>query len=109
MEIWTVPTGSWRRSAHLPRLLSAQGPLGGRGWRLWEWRVERSLEGERSVSQPILACCVMVMWLALSEPAPQHGGVWWASLADVRPSPPVLCEAEAAVQPGAEGASGTGD
>lgn len=29
----------------------------------------------------VLACCVtLIMWPAPSEPAPQHGGVGWASV-----------------------------
>lgn len=56
-------------------------------------------------SWAILTRCV-IMRPAPSEPGRQHACVRWVSLADTRLPSPVLCEAEAAVWPGAEGPSG---
>lgn len=52
MAIWTVPTGSWQRSAHWPKLLSALVYLGLGGERLrveggdWDWELEAGWGGE---------------------------------------------------------------
>jgi hypothetical protein len=74
VEIWTVPTGSWQRSAHWPRLLSAWDLLWVGGGEL------RGVEGEEGTlglrplgSLLVLLCCVtLITWLALSEPVPQQ-------------------------------------